>query len=817
MKGAFCMLFKAARLAGWPWFITNMLRSVTAPRATVLGTLLLGAATANLYAANFSDDNWTAMAGYAGVNDLVNATVVDGDGNLYIGGWFTVVGDLPANCIAKWNGTNWSALGSGLQENNGSAVVSALAVSGNELYAAGRFTTAGGVAANSIAKWNGTNWSALGSGITGDPRYVLALAVSGSDLYVAGYFTTAGGVAANHIAKWNGSSWSLLGSGISGAPHDLQAPRVLALAVSDSGLYVGGWFTNAGGITANGLAKWDGSSWSALGLGVNRGVSTLAVSGSDLYAFGYFPTEDGTTITNVGKWNGRSWSALDSAVGSGIGYPMALTVSGGELYAGGRLNTPFGSGGAYTSRAYVAKWTGSAWLELGPGITGNWGDGGDPQVYALAVSGTNVYAGGAFQQAGEVRAYCIAKWNGINWSALDSKFRYVGALTASGRDVYGAGGFAAADGTQSNYVVKWNGSDWSPISTISTGMFSDVSALAVAGNDFYAGGTFTNVAGISANRIARWDGTNWSALGTGINGDSVDALAVSGSDLFAAGDFKTAGGITANNIAKWNGSTWSALGSGMNARVFALVVSGSELYAGGWFSTAGGNAANSIAKWDGTNWFPLGAGITGNVYALAAAGTNLYVGGYFFEAGGLPIRHLAKWDGSNWSQVGSGLLRHNYDGPHVYALFASGTDLYVGGWFATDGGDLNIAKWNGTGWSGLGSGVNGGVGGLAVADTDLLVAGSFTTAGGKISPNLARARIGSIVKSLAAANSIASIQFSGVTGYQYDVQRATNLNSPITWTTLTTSPLSPAPDGAFTFTDTNAPPGAAFYRAQELP
>ena len=33
---------------------------------------------------------------------------------------------------------------------------------------------------------------------------VSALAVSGSDLYAGGYFTTAGGSAANYIAKWNG-------------------------------------------------------------------------------------------------------------------------------------------------------------------------------------------------------------------------------------------------------------------------------------------------------------------------------------------------------------------------------------------------------------------------------------------------------------------------------------------------------------------------------------------------------------------------------------------------------------------------------------
>jgi len=155
----------------------------------------------------------------------------------------------------------------------------------------------------------------------------------------------------------------------------------------------------------------------------------------------------------------------------------------------------------------------------------------------------------------------------------------------------------------------------------------------------------------------------------------------------------------------------------------------------------------------------------------------------------------------------------------VYALAVSGSDVYAGGGFTTAGSTAasSIAKWNGSNWSALGSGIGGifDVTALAVLGNELYAGGPFTTAGGKVSPYIARARIDSVAKSLVVANSTPCIEFSGVTGYQYDVQRATSLNPPITWITITASPLSPARDGSFTFSDTNAPPGMAYYRAVE--
>ncbi|MFZ4664785.1 MAG: hypothetical protein ACOYNY_47790, partial [Caldilineaceae bacterium] len=105
----------------------------------------------------------------------------------------------PLRMAPTFSDADWSSLA---QSTGLNAPVSSLAVSGNDLYVGGLFSTADGVAANRIVKWDGSSWSPLGSGLNGD---VAALAVSGSDLYVGGSFSTAGGVAANRIAKWDGS------------------------------------------------------------------------------------------------------------------------------------------------------------------------------------------------------------------------------------------------------------------------------------------------------------------------------------------------------------------------------------------------------------------------------------------------------------------------------------------------------------------------------------------------------------------------------------------------------------------------------------
>lgn len=183
---------------------------------------------------------WSTHGG--GLNGDVTAIAVSGS-NVYVGGWFTQAGGISANRIAVWNGTTWSALGSGL--NN---VVTAIAISGSNVYVGGWFTQAGGISANYIACWDGTTWSALGSGLNNN---VYAVAVSGSNVYVGGgVFTSAGGVPANRVAVWDSttSTWSALGNGVDNF--------VYAITISGPNVYFGGQFTQAGGVSANHIASF---------------------------------------------------------------------------------------------------------------------------------------------------------------------------------------------------------------------------------------------------------------------------------------------------------------------------------------------------------------------------------------------------------------------------------------------------------------------------------------------------------------------------------------------------------------------------------
>jgi len=371
----------------------------------------------------------------------------------------------------------WSTLGMG-SSNGVNNWVWALAVVGNEVVVGGDFTSAGGVSANRVARFNTqTNtWSALGTGSSNGVfgSNVNALAVVGNEVVVGGEFDSAGGVSANNVARFNTqtNTWSALGTGSSNGVND----RVTALAVVGNEVVVGGWFTSAGGVSANRVARFNTqtNTWSSLGTGSQNGVSgvvtALAVVGNEVVVGGNFTLAGGVSANYVARFNTQTntWSTLGTGSQNGVNDDVnALAVVGNEVVVGGNFTLAGGVSANYVARFNTQT---NTWSTLGTGSSnGVFGS----NVNALAVVGNEVYVGGAFISAGGVFANNVARFNTQTntWSSL---------------------------GTGSSNGVSRGG--------VSGGLVPTVFALAVVGNEVFVGGNFTLAGGVSANRVARFNG-----------------------------------------------------------------------------------------------------------------------------------------------------------------------------------------------------------------------------------------------------------------------------------------------------------------------
>ena len=398
----------------------------------------------------------------------------------------------------------------------------------------------------------------------------------------------------------------------------------LVVQTSDNGdiTLAGAYTVNPAGVI--GWTDYGPNVWTNLGDGMNKGVFALANDGVNLYAGGMFTNAGGVPAAFVAKWDAVSgaWTNLGAGMDNWV---RALAYDGTNLYAGGDFRTAGG-----VSANYVAKWNGTCWTNLGPGVNGG--------VCSFAYNGTNLYAGGAFTTAGGVSANCVAKWDAASgvWTNLGLGMNsHVYALALDGVNLYAGGWFTYANRNPAQRVAMWNVASgaWSNLGSgvrNTAGLSAYVYALAHDGTNLYAGGNFTNAGGISANYMATWDAAtgSWTNLGVGMD-RQVNALAFDGANLYAGGLFTNAGGISANYVAKRDPASgaWTNLGAGMNSHVYALAHVGTNLYAGGYFRTAGDVPAQYVAQWGPTVTVNPGvapaSGAFAGGYTVTIIGSNL--------------------------------------------------------------------------------------------------------------------------------------------------------------------------------------------------
>ncbi len=549
---------------------------------------------------------------------------------------------------------------------------------------------------------------------------------------------------------------------------------VYALAVYNSELVAGGCFTTTGGVSANNVARWNGTHWGELGTGINGNVYVLQEHNGELIA-GRNHYTDIESVNGLVRWSGAEWVPFNTgsrrwfAVGEAAVFDGALIASGAFLTLGGKVPIQLDS--------RTARWDGSDWVSLG-----------DVLLHALASYSGQLVGGSQLVDLAGAPFNNIAFWNAAGWEPLGGGTNdWVSDLLVVGDQLFAGGGFSEAGGVSANSIARWNGVQWR---SLGSGLNDRVTALALHDNELFAG--FEQPAGETAYQsgIARWDGFQWRPLGAELNG-RINCVSSFGGELFVGGEFQMVGDLETRNIARWDGGGWlpvEVVSGGLRGapagfvRVVAptqgLSVAGScpipdynglSVYTGdSWRLLPGrGVSVTDLATFDdGTGsgpalyiadqrtykwtpgapgqWSLLGSGKNDTVTSIEVfddglgpfGGPSLYSAGNFYVAGGIPVNRIARWDGEDWNPLGvlgGGLADGAASDMAVYDDgTGSGPALYVAGQFTfvDDNNYAYLARWDGSAWSRVGGGVNGQVTSLKVLDDGsgpaLYIRGLFT-------------------------------------------------------------------------------------------
>lgn len=383
-------------------------------------------------------------------------------------------------------------------------------------------------------------------------------------------------------------------------------------------IYVSGNFTeNSQGDSMEGVARWNGAAWEALGdsLDLDGGVggyyinlqynNTIAIAGEFAGAHNVSGTK------NLAIWSGASFRGfLPSEV---LAIEQGLD---GKIYVvGGFADTD-----SISNTSRMAYWDPIAldWNALGTGATGVATD------IAISPNG-DIYAAGAFADMGGIsNTQAIAYWDisASTWVSIGNVNGTIRSLAfAPNGDLYIGGAFLDAGGVANTpYIAKWDGSNWTALSAQPNGPVNDI--LFLPGNRMFIAGAFTKIGSTTYDYVVEYSPVTdtFSALENGTNGIISDMDVTPDGTIYLGGEFTTLGTQNANNVGAWNGSNFSALSTGTNLRVEGVKAdpTNGNVYIYGAFTEAGGiTLPDKIAVWRGSNFTPLDAIFPGSATITA--------------------------------------------------------------------------------------------------------------------------------------------------------------------------------------------------------
>jgi len=321
-------------------------------------------------------------------------------------------------------------------------------------------------------------WGAVGfpGGIIGDIT-IYAMAHDGTYLYVAGDFVDFYNyVGLNYIARWDGTTWSAVG------PAGAGTGVVNALLLLPDGrLVVGGAFTNWDG-NANGdyCVIYDPvtNTYAPMATGPSSEIRDIALNPLN----GYIYVSKWDSV--ISYWDGAAWNNL-AAFGAAAVINSLCFAPDGTLYAGGfadimTFGTVFGMYDAGT-----ATWTEYTGVEAGS------------VVAVRALTDGRVAIGGGFTTLGGVAVENVALWNGQRFAPMDAGLNdTVTRLFVNASDeVYALGEFTQIINpgrgiTTASRMAVYHGGAWYRLDA-NFATDTTLYALAFDGDNIYFGGNIS--------------------------------------------------------------------------------------------------------------------------------------------------------------------------------------------------------------------------------------------------------------------------------------------------------------------------------------
>src|SRR6266849_1384519 len=436
---------------------------------------------------------------------------------------------------------------------------------------------------------------------------------------------------------------------------------------------------------------------------VNGPVNALLQIGSTLYLGGDF--------TQVGPPAGSA-AMLDPVTGGKPGFAAWPLVNGGitAVTADPAHPRTFYVAGGFTQIGSVAI-NGLAKILPNGRPDPNWNPRPNGIIYMLIASANTLYVGGFFSSIGgqprnnlaalDASTGLATDWNPYPQGPLTAPGdNSSGALAVQGNTVYVGGGFTFIGGQRRRSIAALDAStglatDWNPDPSGIPPYPPIVYLIFVSGHTAYAGGVFSAIGGQPRYNLAALDvstglATDWNPHAIG----SVYSLAINGKTLYAAGAFNSIGGQPRSGIAALDASTGLATdwNPNPNTGITRLAINGDAVYAGGGFTSLGGQNRNLLAAVDpstgrATDWNPNPEpGHEGLQYtiisSLALSGSTIYVGGFFASVGGQSRNNIAALDASS----GLATVWNPNANQWVQSLAVSGDTVYAGGYFTSVGG-----------------------------------------------------------------------------------------------------------------------------------